>query len=41
MRFKKFLTVLVRYIGGNYALYVSLIGEAQTGTKQINYLENK
>ena len=41
MRFKKFLTFLLQYVAENYVVHVPLIGETQTGIKQMNYLEYK
>ena len=41
MSFKKIITFLQICIVGSYVLHISLVGEAETGVKQTNYLEQK
>ena len=39
MSFQKIITFLQICIVGSYVLHISLVGEAETGVKQTNYLE--
>ena len=39
--FQKIITFLLICIAGSYVLHISLVGEAKTGVKQTNYLEQK